>query len=166
MTAQRLAFALCVLLLGAGIQLQPAQAQTTDFGGIRADTSAAVEISADSLTIDQADGSAVFSGNVVVSQGAMRLAAALVRVEYGNDGQREISRLLASGGVVLASGSDAAEAESAEYTILSGTVVLSGNVVLTQGGNVLSGQRLTVNLTTGTATVEGRVQTTLQPGGN
>ena len=166
MPAKRIILALSVLLANAVLAAPVVFAQQVSFGGIRADTAAPVEISADSLTIDQADGSAVFAGNVVVSQGDMRLSAALVRVEYGAGGQREITRLLASGGVVLASGADAAQAEAAEYTIASGSVLLTGNVLLTQGGNVLSGQRLTVNLTTGNATVEGRVQTTLQPGGN
>ncbi|MBW6506469.1 MAG: lipopolysaccharide transport periplasmic protein LptA [Rhodobacteraceae bacterium] len=166
MLAKRLALALSALLAGVILAAPLGLAQQVSFGGIRADTTAPVEISADSLTIDQADGSAVFAGDVAVSQGDMRLSAALVRVEYGAGGQREITRLLASGGVVLASGADAAQAETAEYTIASGLVLLSGNVLLTQGGNVLSGQRLTVNLATGSATVEGRVQTTLQPGGN
>lgn len=165
MSALRIALVLCISIVGAGTAV-PALAQTTAFGGIRADTTAAVEISADSLSISQADGTAVFEGNVVVTQGAMRLAAARVEVEYGSGDQREVKRLIASGGVILASGSDAAQADTAEYTIASGAVVLSGNVVLTQGGNVLSGQRLRVDLASGSATVEGRVQTTLRPGGN
>lgn len=166
MFSQRLALALCAALAGGSLSALSVSAQTVAFGGIRADTTAQVEISADSLTVDQADGSAVFSGNVVVVQGAMRLAAAVVRVEYGAEGKREIERLLATGGVTLVTGNDAVEAKEAEYSILSGTIVLTGDVVLTQGGNVLSGQRLTVDLATGSATAEGRVQTTLRPGGN
>jgi lipopolysaccharide export system protein LptA len=145
---------------------QPAAAQTVAFGGIQADTSAPVEVSADSLAVDQTDGSATFSGNVLVVQGALRLAAAQVRVEYGTEGQSRIERLHASGQVRLVSANEAAEAAEAVYTILSGEIVMTGNVLLTQGANVLSGQRLTVNLTTGLASMEGRVQTTLQPGGN
>ncbi len=164
--ARRFSLLLGAMLAAASIAVLPATAQTIAFGGIRADTTAEVQVNADSLTVDQSDGSAVFSGNVVVSQGAMRLAAAEVRVEYGSDGQREINRLLASGGVTLVSGDDAAEAESAEYSITSGTIVMIGNVVLLQGGNALSAERLTVDLVTGAATAEGRVQTTLSPGGN
>lgn len=164
--AQRLALALAAALGIAAMVPLVAAAQTVAFGGIRADTTAEVQISADSLTVDQTDGSAVFTGNVVVAQGEMRLGAATVRVEYGSDGQREIERLLASGGVTLVSGADAIEAESAEYSILSGTIEMIGKVVLTQGGNVLSSERLTVNLATGSATASGRVQTTLLPGGN
>lgn len=144
----------------------PAAAQTVAFGGIRADTTAPVEITADSLSVDQTDASATFSGEVVIVQGAMRLTAAVVRVEYGKDGQNRIERLHASGGVTLVSAAEAAEASEAIYTVISGLIVLQGDVLLTQGPNVLSGQLLTVDLTTGQATMQGRVQTTLQPGGN
>ena len=46
----------------------PASAQQVAFAGLRADTAAAVEVSADSLTVNQADGTAVFTGNVVIHQ--------------------------------------------------------------------------------------------------
>ncbi|MCB2135833.1 MAG: lipopolysaccharide transport periplasmic protein LptA [Rhodobacteraceae bacterium] len=146
----------------------PAHAQGTSvaFGGLKADTSLPVEATADNLVVDQTDGSAVFSGNVVISQGEMRLAAAVVRIEYAEADKREIRRLLASGGVTLASGADAAEAEDAIYTIASGEVILTGNVLLTQGSNTLTGQKLTVDLTTGTGRMDGRVHTVLQPSGN
>ena len=136
------------------------------FGGIRADTSKPVEVTADSLTVNQSDGTAVFSGNVLVAQGEMRLSAGEVRVEYAEGDTRKIERLLATGGVTLVSGPDAAEAKEAVYTIDSGSVVMTGNVLLTQGPNVLSGQKLTVDLRTGTGSMEGRVKTVLQPGGN
>ena len=51
----------------------PALAQNVAFGGMTADTSAPVEVAADNLAVDQADGSAVFTGNVVIGQGEMRL---------------------------------------------------------------------------------------------
>lgn len=136
------------------------------FGGIRADTALPVEVTADQLSVNQEDGSATFSGNVVVGQGEMRLSAAEVRVEYAPEGRNRIERLHASGGVTLVSGAEAAEAQSAVYTIDSGEVVLSGEVLLTQGANTLAGQKLTVNLRTGTGIMEGRVRSVLQPGGN
>ena len=52
------------------------------FGGLKADTSLPVEMNADSLAVNQTDGTAVFSGNVIVTQGAMKLSAAEIRVEY------------------------------------------------------------------------------------
>ena len=40
-----------------------------DLGGMQVDTSAAIEVTADSLAVDQDTGSAVFQGNVVIGQG-------------------------------------------------------------------------------------------------
>ncbi|AOZ68131.1 lipopolysaccharide transport periplasmic protein LptA [Rhodobacter xanthinilyticus] len=143
----------------------PASAQQVAFAGLRADTAAAVEVSADSLTVNQADGTAVFTGNVVISQGDMRLKAATVEVEYGADRTR-IARLHASGGVMLASATEAAEAREAVYEVTSGQLVMTGDVLMTQGENVMSGQKLAVDLKTGTGQMDGRVRTILQPGAN
>ena len=143
-----------------------AMAQDTAFGGMQADISAPVEVAADNLSVNQADGSAVFSGNVVIGQGDMRLAADTVTVIYAEGGQNRISSLKAEGGVTLTSGGDAAEAASADYDVENGNIVLNGAVVLKQGQNVLTGDHMTVNLADGTARVDGRVRSVLQPGGN
>ena len=153
--------AMIALLLSAA----SVAAQSVAFGGMQQDRSAPVEVSADNLAVNQADGSAVFTGNVVIGQGDMRLAAERVKVIYGEGGQDRIRALQAEGSVTLVSGDDAAESASADYDVDSGIVVLSGDVVLTQGRNVLTGNRVRVDLNTGTAQAEGRVRSVLQPGG-
>ena len=142
------------------------QAATIAFGGLRADTSLPVEATADQLSVNQADGTAVFSGNVVIVQGEMRLSAAEVRIEYADGNTSKIERLHASGGVILVNGKDAAESAEAIYTIASGEVVLTGNVLLTQSGGTLEGDKLIVDLNTGKGRMDGRVRTVLQPAGN
>ena len=142
-----------------------AQQAQVAFGGLKQDTSLPVEIEADNLTVNNADGSAEFTGNVLVGQGDMRLAAGAIRVEYGTDG-KSINRLIASGGVTLTNASEAAEAREAIYTIASGEVVMTGDVLLTQGQTALSGQKLIIDLKAGTGHMEGRVQTTFMPGQN
>lgn len=154
------------LTLAACLAAGPALAQNIAFGGMKADTSAPVEVAAERLSVDQGDGSAVFSGNVVIGQGEMRLSADQVTVVYGEGGQNRIRSLRAEGNVTLVSGADAAEAARAEYDVGSGQVTLTGDVVLAQGRNVLTGDRMTVDLATGTAQVDGRVRSVLQPGGN
>lgn len=144
----------------------PALAQTTAFGGIRADTSAPVEMAADSLQVNQTDGTAVFSGNVAIGQGEMRLSADKVTVQYAQGTQQKIDTLHATGNVTLVNGPDAAEAAEAVYDVTTGNIMLTGDVLLTQGGNVLRGDKMTVNLADGTAKVDGRVRSVLQPGGN
>ncbi len=132
------------------------------FGSLKGDPSQPVEVTSDQLQVNQSDGSALFSGDVVVIQGGMRLSAAAVQVEYGEDGQR-IERLLATGGVTLVNGGEAAESDEATYTIDTGTIVMTGDVLLTQGGSALSGRQLTVDLNTGTGVMEGRVKTVFVP---
>ncbi|MBL3703538.1 lipopolysaccharide transport periplasmic protein LptA [Sulfitobacter sp. BDSS02] len=145
----------------------PATAQTNvAFGGIKADPTLPVEVTADSLDVNQADGSAEFKGNVRIGQGEMRISAQRVLVIYNQD-QSTIQRMEAVGDVVLVSGPDAAEADRADYSIDTGVIVMTGNVLLTQGANALSSNNMTVNLTTGTAQMNGRVRTILQnDGGN
>lgn len=144
----------------------PAGAQTVAFGGVKADTSAPVEVTADTLKVDQATGQATFTGNVLIGQGAMRLKAASVTVRYAKGGQQKIEALNAAGGVTLVSGPDAAEASEAVYDVGAGTIALSGDAIVTQGKDVLAGDRIEVDLRSGTARVAGRVRTVLQPGGH
>ena len=137
----------------------PAAAQTAiDLGGISADPSAPVEVTADSLSVDQASGTAVFSGGVVIGQGELRLTAPEVRVTYGAE-TGDITRMQASGGVTFATATEAAEADTADYDIGAGTLTLEGDVLLTQGASALSSQRMVVDLGTGTAQMTGRVST-------
>ncbi len=154
-----LAALLALLLAAPPLRAQGAQIA---FGGLKQDTSLPVEISADSLSVNQQDGTAVFSGNVIVGQGEMRLAAGEIRVAYGADG-KTIETLFATGGVTIANATDAAEAREAVYQVTTGEVVMSGDVLLTQGQNAITGQKLRLNLKSGTGVMEGRVTTTFVP---
>jgi len=138
-----------------------AQGANVAFGSFKADPTLPVEVTADSLDVNQADGSAEFIGNVLVGQGEMRLSAQKVLVIYNQEASG-IERMLATGDVVLVNGPDAAEADQAEYTIESGIILMTGNVLLTQGQHALTSDRMTVNLTTGTANMVGRVKTILK----
>jgi lipopolysaccharide export system protein LptA len=156
--------ALAALLLAATAQA-PAFAQGTQvaFAGVRQDPTLPVEVTADSLQVNQTDGTAVFAGNVLAVQGALRLTAGAVRVEYA-EGGGAIAKLHASGGVTLVNATDAAEAAEAVYTLATGNVVMTGNVLLTQGQNAIAGERLVLDLKAGTGVMEGRVKTVFQPG--
>lgn len=143
-----------------------AAAQTVAFGGVKADTKAPVEVTAEKLSVNQSTGEATFEGKVLIGQGAMRLSADRVTVSYAKGGQQKIDKLTATGGVTLVSGPDAAEASEAVYEVATGAIVLTGDAIVTQGQNVLAGDRIEVDLADGTASVAGRVRTVLQPGGN
>jgi len=161
--------ALIAIALSGVSMAAKAQSAQVAFGGLQHDSSLPVEVVADQLQVNQTDGSAVFTGNVVIGQGTMRLSAAEVQVEYTSaesGAAGRISRMLASGGVVLVNGGEAAEANEATYTIDTGSIVMTGDVVMTQGQNALTANRMVIDLNTGTANMEGRVRTILQSGSN
>ena len=152
----------CLVLLLCVPSLVVAQQANIAFGAAPQDTDQPVEVTADSLSVDQESGRAVFSGSVLAAQGEMKLSADRVLVVYAAESDR-IVRLEATGGVTLVSGADAAEAQSADYDIDAGQIVMRGDVVLLQGDNVLNAQSMTVDLTTGTARMDGRVRTIMAP---
>jgi lipopolysaccharide export system protein LptA len=144
-----------------------AQGTQVPFGGLSHDATLPVEITADRLDLDQAAGSAVFTGGVKVGQGTLRLAADRVEVFYDEASTQptgKVQRMIASGNVTLASGTEAAEADHAVYEVAAGTIAMQGNVLLTQGQNALSSERLDIDLNQGTGRLEGRVQTIFVPG--
>ncbi len=160
--------AAAVILL-ASVSLGAAQTAQIKFGGPKQDPKLPVQVTADQLNVNQADGTAIFTGNVLVGQGNMKLAAPKVRVEYtqavaGSKGT--ISKVYASGGVTLTTGTEAAQGKDAVYTVASGQVEMTGDVVMTQGPNAISGQKLDIDLTTGIGQMQGRVQTVFHPQDN
>lgn len=137
----------------------PLWAQTNiTLGAVNADPDAPVEISADSLSVDQDTGLAIFRGNVVVGQGTLRLSAAEVQVNY-NDATGDVDTLSIRGGVTFVTDTEAAEAQSADYDIAGGTLLLQGDVLVTQGASAISADRMRINLEDGSAVMEGRVRT-------
>ncbi len=157
-------FIVCIALVAGSVSATAQEAQVA-FGSVKADPSLPVEVTSETLNVNQENGSAEFVGNVIVVQGEMRLTAERVLVIYNQD-RSAIQRMEATENVVLVSPPDAAEGDYAEYTIESGVIVMKGNVLLTQGPSVISGDQMTANLTAGTATMNGNVKTILQQGEN
>lgn len=155
-----------ILLITPFAFTAPAYAQGAQvaFGNTAQDSTLPVEVTADNLDVNQDDGTALFTGNVLIGQGEMRLSAPRVLVVYKQD-QSGIEVLQATGGVTLVSGADAAEAQQADYNIDSGLIEMEGDVLLVQGVNALTGDRMFVDTRAGTARVTGRVKTILQPQG-
>jgi len=163
----KMKFLMLSMLLSVFAATAFAQGAALPFGALQSGEAQQVEIAADTLSIDQATKTAVFSGNVVAGMGDFRLSADRVEVLYAEgQGAGAVRALRAAGGVVFVSGDDSAQADSAVYELVEGNVLMEGNVILTQGANALSGQRLRIDLGAGTAQMEGRVQTIFQTQGN
>ncbi len=132
-------------------------------GGLSADPTAPVEVTADNLTVDQASGAATFEGNVVIGQGALKISAATVEVFY-DEASGDIARMVAGGGVTFVTATEAAESQDAVYDLSGGTLTLTGDVLLTQGASAISAQSMVVDLAGNTARLEGGVRTVLNRG--
>lgn len=151
-------------MLGAGAAV--GQGMQIGFGGSDFDDTAPVEIRAGRLALDQAKGTALFSGDVLVRQGTLRLAAGSIEVSYAQDangGAGKVRRIVARGGVTLVRGPDAAEAETALYDVVAATVRMEGGVLITQGPTAIEGDALSLDLGSGAARIEGRVRSVIQP---
>jgi lipopolysaccharide export system protein LptA len=162
-------------LLLAVLAAAPAAAQDADspFGAFRHDASQPIEITADSLAVNQGAQTATFSGDVVAGQGTLRLTAEKIVVSYGGAGEGgddaapgagRIDRLRAEGEVFLSNGSETARGQWADYDVSGGEVTMGGGVVLTQGENAISGERLRIDLGAGTGEISGgRVRSVFTP---
>lgn len=155
-------------LLALWIMIAPAAAQEAelDFGATDHDAAAPIEVTSERLSVDQSAGVTVFTGDVVIAQGAMRLSADRVEVDYGEGGapgRDSIRRMTATGGVTAVSGEQEAEAAEAIYDVASGRIEMRGDVLLTQRGSAITGDVLVIDLADGTGSMEGRVRTVLQP---
>ncbi|GGO92795.1 LptA/OstA family protein [Stakelama pacifica] len=141
-----------LILLGALVLAGGAAAQT------RHNTNAPIDFSADQIELQDKANRAILSGSVAVRQGEMTLDSARMTVHYTGQivgGSPQVSRLDASGNVVITRPDQKARSQYAVYDLNSRVVTLLGNVTLNQGGNVLNGGRVTINLDTGRATIDG-----------
>ncbi|MCB1388499.1 MAG: LptA/OstA family protein [Rhodobacteraceae bacterium] len=161
----RLLLRLLVLLLIAALPARAQEGVQISFGqSLRLDGSA-LEVTADQLNVDQATGATEFTGNVLAVQGEMRISAQSLRLEYGSgarQGTQRISRLVASGGVTMATPTEALESREAVYSLDAQTLEMTGDVMLVQGPNLLSGERFVADLRAGTGRMIGRVRTIIR----
>lgn len=160
MPAGRAALA-AVLLAAVALAAPPVLAQETGssapFIGTRTDSSAPIEIVADTLEVKQKEQLAIFRGNVDALQDDMRLRADTLIVHYRenkeNPDQPGISKIEAEGNVFVSSPKETAEGARGIYDVDRSRIDLVGGVVLTQGENVVRGERLEMNLATGESKV-------------
>jgi lipopolysaccharide export system protein LptA len=158
-----------VLLVGLlASPIVPAQAQeaapaTASNGLAGHDSRQPIEITSDTLTVEQNKQLATFAGNVDAVQGEMKLRADRLLVHYARNGEgagsasenNSIRMIEAFGKVVITSPAESAQGNEGIYDVSAGTMQLTGNVVLTRGQNVIRGNRLDMNLNTGLSAVSG-----------
>jgi lipopolysaccharide export system protein LptA len=134
------------LLTGAGL----AQQNTTTKGMLN--PNAAIDLSANESFADQKTGMVVYTGNVIVHQGDVKMRANTMRAKLTSN---KPSRITAEGRVVIDAPSGVAIGDNGVYEVGPRIITLTGNVVLTKDKNVMRGHQLVVNLITGQATLDG-----------
>ncbi|WP_417688249.1 lipopolysaccharide transport periplasmic protein LptA [Roseibium sp.] len=164
--------ALGAIFLCAGGFNASAQTFSDAFAGFGSNDKEPIQIEASELQVEDRTNSATFVGDVVVSQGDTRLKTQRLRVYYDGSAagstQQKISRLEASGRVLISAKDQTATGDQASFDMKQEVMVMTGKeVVLSQGPNVVVGNRLTVNLKTGKADLQaqssGRVKVLIQP---
>ncbi|MGU3492441.1 LptA/OstA family protein [Xanthobacteraceae bacterium A53D] len=172
-----LAAALLVTTMGAPALAQQPPGPPNALQGFARNKDEPIRINSDSLEVKDKEKQAIFSGNVVVTQGDTTLRAPALLVYYDGDvaagvqgtaptESSKIRKLEATGGVVVQTKDQTATGDTGVFEMRNNQVTLTGKpVVLTQGPNVIRGQRLVVNLNTGVSRFEGgRVESLIVPG--
>ena len=124
----------------------------------RHDSSAPINFGADHIELQDKANRAILSGNVSVKQAEMTLNAARMTVAYTGqvvNGSPQVSRLDASGGVIVTRPDQSARGQYGVYDLNKRVVTMLGGVTLIQAGNTVNGSRLTINLDTGRAVIDG-----------
>jgi len=126
-----------------------------------------VDFAADRIELQDRQDRVVLSGNVVFTQGDMRMTAGRTTVAYTNEDRLRIQRIDATGGVTVTRGGEQAKGAAGIYDFNKRLIILSGGVTLKRNGDTLNGGRLVIDLRSGLSSVDGRAGTPTgeNPGG-
>lgn len=136
------------------------------------DRSRPINLEASRGQIDQKSGVSVYEGNVVISQGSMKLTADTATIHVKDGG---FQRMEATGKPVNLRYRPTADkpeilgtSQRVEYDVAGSKVTMSGNARLTQGQDVFTGERIEYDLKSDVvrargAGTNGRIQFTIQP---
>lgn len=135
--------ALALALVGAGV----ARAVTPAGGASAAGVVGALEMVAEHLDLDVAARTAVLTGNVRLTKGAVSVACPRVDVRY--DQVPHVTWLKGSGGVAATVEGVRAEAPEVELDVGRQVLELRGGVRLSRAGGWLSAETASINVATG-----------------
>ena len=160
--------ALAAIVLGlaaTGAQAAEVKKSPSPFQGFSSDNGKPVDVTSEALEVHQEEQMALFTGNVVATQGESTLCSPKLTVYYDNAGGQQpadvaaqsgaIKKLEASGGVIVTAKDQVATGKTGVFDMGTNTATLTEDVVLTQGKSVIKGDRLIADLKTGVVRVEG-----------
>ena len=134
-------------LIPAGAAMLLAAAVAVNAYALSTDKNKAIEVEADTAQLDDMNNVSVYRGNVVVTQGSIRMTGDIMTVH--NTPDNKLDYLVMEGHPAtyreLPDNSDVydtAKADRMEYYELKNYVILTGNSVVTQKGLQFSGERI------------------------
>ncbi|WMT87105.1 hypothetical protein NO932_00450 [Pelagibacterium sp. 26DY04] len=160
-----------VALLAGPVLAQTTQTDPAGFGGLADEADEEVNVTADDLQINENESTALFSGNVVITQGTMELAAPEVLATYGEAGPSDLENFTASGGVTMNFDDQTVDADQAFYDFAQRILTFTGSVVVVNQTGTVNADRLVVDTRAGTSSFSsegedgGRVTSTFTPEG-
>jgi lipopolysaccharide export system protein LptA len=156
------AVALCGLSLAAW-----AEDTAPKPSGLSKNSKEPIAIEADALEVFDKEQRAIYTGNVIVTQGDTVMKAKKMVIFYDKpaetagaaastsaDADTTIRRVEADGDVVIIDKDQIATGDKGIYENATDTVTLTGNVALSKGQNVTKGSKLVYNLGNGVANVD------------
>lgn len=118
------------------------------------DANQPIRLTADRATYSERTGTTTYSGNVIITQGTLKIRADNITVNLTAD--RKISSVIATGNnasfeqvVSSEKGLAKGQGKKIDYNAGTGIVSLTGNAKLTQGGNSFSGNAIRYSLKLG-----------------
>lgn len=125
-----------------------------------------IEIDADRSELNSQEGTVLFSGNVIVTQGEMTLKSAEITIYYLNEGtgDPQIIRIDALKDVILTSKGEIVTGKWGVYDAPKRLITLGGGVKLTRGDAAVEGELLQLNLVSGITTLDSATLSGTQEG--
>ncbi len=123
----------------------------------------ATVITSERLTFDQGEQMALFEGNVVVRDPALRMRADRLTVRF--DARNQAETIEAEGRVIIQQEETTAWAQNASYEVESGKIFLEGQPRIRRGRDILEGDTITFWRDTNKMICEPRARLVLFPEG-
>ncbi len=127
------------------------------------DSKQPIRLLADKATYRQSTGVTQYSGNVIITQGTLKINADSITLNLSK--KRSINTAIAKGRparmeqvISKAKGKVQGRASSIEYNNLTGIITLSGNAKLTQNGASFAGEKIRYSLKAGDVEALGNKQ--------
>ncbi len=141
------------------INLRPGDTAVMD----KPSATAPTVITSDELQMSMDKKVATFTGHVKVvdPQGTMTADKMIVYLAEGGDSGNSVSRIEATGGVVISQEGRRAISDEAVYTAADRVVILSGAAQVQTGASVVTGETIVYDMARNTAVVKGRPRMTI-----